>query len=121
MRLMNRSFGAGHQIGSHWFINLKFSIRQELIAQNYQLRNCPHQNSLVASQPHAPNGAELKGQKSTWFYGEVSKNPSVSPLTLRHLLTNTAAFTLSLLSVDSAPPLATPCGACCCLRLKARL
>src|SRR6476646_3008667 len=116
---MNRRYGAWHQIGSHWFINLKLVFARSCSSQ--QLRNCPHQNSLVASQPHAPNGAELKGQKSTWFYGEVSKNPSVSPLTLRHLLTNTAAFMLSLLSVYSAPPLATPCGACCCLPLKARL
>jgi hypothetical protein len=72
---MNRRFGKKHQIGSNWFINLQF-ISPEA-ADRWQLRNCPHQNSFVASQPHAPNGAELKGQKRIWFSGEVSKNPSV--------------------------------------------
>src|SRR3984893_13166292 len=85
----------------------------------------------VASQlpaPEQPCGlpaacAKRSGVERTkriWFSGEVFKNPSVLPPIPRHLPTNTAAFTLSPLSVDSAPPLATPCGACCCLQLKAR-
>jgi hypothetical protein len=59
---MNQSFGPEHLKGSDWFINLNL-FRQKL-AGACLLRNCPHQNSLVASQPQAPNGAELKGQKN---------------------------------------------------------
>src|SRR6202040_2203422 len=85
----------------------------------------------VASQlpaPEQPCGlpaacAKRSGVERTkriWFSGEVSKNPSVLLLTPKHLPINMAAFMLSPLSVDSAPLLATPSGACCCLPLKAR-
>src|SRR5579872_164594 len=98
---MNRRYGAWHQIGSHWFINLQF----------YFARSC---SLLAVSQlpaPEQPRGlpaacakrSGVERTKRTWFSGEVSKNPSVLPPIPRHLPTNTAVFTPSLLSADSAP------------------
>src|SRR5882724_11236741 len=113
---MNLSFGDKHQIGSHWFINLQF----------YFARGCSSPAASQLPAPEPPCGlpaacAKRSGVERTkriWFSGEVSKSPSVLPPTPKHLLTNTAAFTPSPLSVDSAPPSATPSGACCCLPLK---
>ena len=59
---MNQIVGTGHLIGSYLVHQPKIYVSPEA-GSTLPVSQCPHQNSLVASQPHAPNGAELKGQK----------------------------------------------------------